>query len=180
MCPNLRENIRCGECWYAALLVILHTQYVKCVGNITYNMELWKYYTPNICEMCWKYYIQYGDMEILHTQYLWTALKIFNTIWRYGNVLLEILHTIWKYYIQYRWNMLETSHGFTGNVGAWVWKYKCGWELSLWKIVVLRILWGSIRILRSQLENTADGISSLDIVQLSLNMILLCLSVISG
>ena len=66
MCPNLRENIRCGECWYAALLVILHTQYVKCVGNITYNMELWKYYTPNICEMCWKYYIQYGDMEIFY------------------------------------------------------------------------------------------------------------------
>ena len=121
MCPNLRENIRCGECWYAAPLVILHTQYVKCVGNITYNME------------------------------------------------------IWKYYIQYLWNALEISHGFTGNVGAWVWKYKCGWELSLWKIVVLRILWGSIRILRSQLENTADGISSLDIVQLSLNMIVLCL-----
>ena len=79
MCPNLRENIRCGECWYAALLVILHTQYVKCVGNITYNMELWKYYTPNICEMCWKYYIQYGDMEILHTQYLWNALEILHT-----------------------------------------------------------------------------------------------------
>ena len=62
----------------------------------------------------------------------------------------------WRYYIQYV-KCAENITWFYWRCGDSVQKYKCGWKLSLWKIVVLRILWGSIPILRSELENTVEG-----------------------
>ena len=62
----------------------------------------------------------------------------------------------WRYYIQYV-KCAENITWFYWRCRDSVQKYKCGWKLSLWKIVVLRILWGSIPILRSELENTVEG-----------------------